>query len=231
LEKIKIGLTTKYRTKRADKINQRIGRAIQKYPSVSKYYNIEVKTDQYGRANEINWYKDPGKYEKILENLGVYFIRTNLSVDREEILWKIYNTIREIEYSFRTLKTDPIAIGLDLRPIYHKSDKATMAHLHLGLLGYWLVNTVRHQLKKQNISHCWGEIIRIGNTQKIVSTFGKNQEGTTIQVRRCSEPNPQISELYKALNYKPFPFVKKKSVVHNSELKKNNFLTLPQSPP
>ena len=40
--------------------------------------------------------------------------------------WNIYNTIREIESSFRTLKTD-----LDLRPIYHKNDDATMAHLHL----------------------------------------------------------------------------------------------------
>jgi hypothetical protein len=24
-----------------------------------------------------------------------------------------------------------------------------MAHLHLGLLAYWVVNTVRHQLKKK----------------------------------------------------------------------------------
>jgi hypothetical protein len=39
------------------------------------------------------------------------------------------NIIREIEDSFRTLKTD-----LDLRPIYHKTDVSTMAHLHLGLL-------------------------------------------------------------------------------------------------
>ena len=52
-----------------------------------------------------------------------------------------YNIIREIEYSIRTLKTD-----LDLRPIYPKKDDATMAHLHLGLLAYWVVNTIRYQL-------------------------------------------------------------------------------------
>jgi transposase len=61
----------------------------------------------------------------------------------EELIWMIYNIIREIENSFRTLKTD-----LDLRPIYHKKDSSTMAHLHLGLLAYWVVNTVRYQLKK-----------------------------------------------------------------------------------
>jgi len=37
---------------------------------------------------------------------------------------------------------------LDLRPIYHKNDDATIAHIHLGLLAYWLVNTIRYQLKK-----------------------------------------------------------------------------------
>jgi hypothetical protein len=27
-----------------------------------------------------------------------------------------------------------------------------MAHLHLGLLAYWVVNTIRHQLKKNLIA-------------------------------------------------------------------------------
>ncbi|MBK7097946.1 MAG: hypothetical protein IPH58_05800 [Sphingobacteriales bacterium] len=58
----------------------------------------------------------------------------------------IYNTIREIESTFRVLKTD-----LDLRPIYHKRDESSMAHLHLGLLVYWIANTIRHQLKQSGI--------------------------------------------------------------------------------
>lgn len=61
----------------------------------------------------------------------------------EKSIWYISNSIREIENAFRCLKTD-----LDLRPIYHKNDNATMAYLHLGILGYRLVNTIRHQLKK-----------------------------------------------------------------------------------
>ena len=75
------------------------------------------------------------------EQSGTYFIRTSLNMN-EDLIWLIYNIIREIEYSIRTLKTD-----LDLRQIYHKIDDPTMAHLHLGLLAYWIVNTVRYQLK------------------------------------------------------------------------------------
>ncbi|HUZ58443.1 MAG TPA: hypothetical protein VMU83_06655, partial [Hanamia sp.] len=113
------------------------------------------------------------------------------------------------------LKTD-----LDLRPIYHKSDKATMAHLHLGILAYWLVNTVRYQLKNNNINSCWSEIVRIGNTQKMITTTGMNTFNKTIVTRKCSEPEEKLKAIYDILQSKYKPFTKRKSVVHKPELKK-----------
>jgi transposase len=83
----------------------------------------------------------------------------------EELLLDVYSVIREIEYSFRTLKTD-----LDLRPVYHKKHESTMAHLHLGLLAYWVVNTVRYRLKQHATNFQWREIVRIMNTQKAVTS-------------------------------------------------------------
>jgi hypothetical protein len=41
-----------------------------------------------------------------------------------------------------------------------------MAHLHLGLLAYLVVNTIRYQLKKEGIHSRWREIVRTMNTQK-----------------------------------------------------------------
>jgi hypothetical protein len=153
----------------------------------------------------------------MVDNLGVYFIRTNLKPKDEQTLWTIYNTIREIESTFRCLKTD-----LDLRPIYHRNDTATMAHLHLGILAYWMVNTIRHQLKANKINLNWQEIVRITNTQKIITTYAKNQNDETVYIRRCSEPNQKVKAIYQSLKFKNYPFVKRKSVVHSSELKKNN---------
>jgi hypothetical protein len=131
------------------------------------------------------------------------------------MIWNIYNTIREIEYSFRTMKAD-----LDLRPVYHKSDTGTMAHLHLGLLAYWVVNTVRCKLKAHGINSHWPEIIRIGNTQKIITTHGTNTAGEVIGVRKCAEPCDQLKNIQSILLIKPNPFAKRKSVVHKLELKK-----------
>ncbi len=111
----------------------------------------------------------------------MYFLRTSLDANSEVVIWQFYNIIREIESTFRVLKTD-----LDLRPIYHKNDESTMAHLHLGLLAYWLVNTIRHQLKAQEINSGWREIVRTMNTQKAVTTLAQNQQEEVIMIRRCS---------------------------------------------
>ena len=124
-------------------------------------------------------------------------MRTSLKMEDEETVWQCYNTIREIESSFRCLKTD-----LDLRPIYHQNDDATMAHLHLGILAYWLVNTIRFQLKAKKINHSWSEIVRISNTQKMITTIAQKEDNQWIGKRTCSLPEPKLIAIYEALNYK-----------------------------
>ena len=215
LNKIKQSLARKNGTKKTEAVNRRIGRQIQKYPSVAKYYKIEVQSNEQGNVENMSWQKDDEKYRQSQEQLGVYFLRTNLDIAEEQLLWDIYNTIREIEAVFRTLKTD-----LDLRPIYHKNDVATMAHLHLGLLAYWLVNTIKYQLKSKKINHNWREIIRIGNTQKVVYSTAQNVEDEIIQIKKCTQPHEKLATLYTALNYQPKPFSKVKSVWLKTKLEK-----------
>ena len=129
--------------------------------------------------------------------------------EQDWVIWNIYNTIGEIENAFRPLKID-----LDLRPVYHKNDDSTMVHLHLGIPAYWLVNTIRHQLKLQGIHSGWQEIMRIGNTQKMITTSGQNTFDQLISVRKCSEPNENLKLILDILKAKPRPFKRLKSVVH-----------------
>jgi hypothetical protein len=213
--------------KKHDKVHQRIGRLKQKYPSISGQYIIEVGLDNKGeKAISLTYKKDPTKEAQKTVALGEYFLRSNIAIDSMQQIWDYYNTIRDIESVFRSLKTD-----LDLRPIYHKNDDATIAHIHLGLLAYWLVNTIRHQLKAKSEKRSWTEIVRIANTQKIITTSGRNTSDQEIAVRKCSEPNQALAGIYDKLNYKYRPFTKRKSVVHNSKLKKNKNQVLRRSKP
>jgi hypothetical protein len=195
METIAASLTKKSGIKTVEKVNQRIGRLKQKYASISKYYVIDCTTNEANTVTQITW-KEQGT-EEMKKREGVYFLRTSLEMKNEQTIWQCYNIIREIEASFRCLKTD-----LDLRPIYHKNDNSTLAHLHLGLLAYWVVNTVRFQLKKEKITYSWKEIVRIGNTQKVITTIGQKADNEYAGKRKCSQPEPKLKELYKVLNYK-----------------------------
>ena len=246
---IAASLEKKSGIKTEEKVYERLGRLKQKYSSVARYYDINYSVE----AETVTNRKTKEKKEirkvksmtwKIKQNIepngesGTYFLRTSLQMS-EELIWMTYNIIREIEYSFRTLKTD-----LDLRPIYHKKDDATMAHLNLGLLAYWVVNTVRYQLKKTEktsdkkqeitenetdtelINFQWKEIIRIMNTQKSVLTVSQNCYDEVIISRRCSDPIPKVEAIYRRLKYKSHPFTKQKFVVHKSEFEKMDITDL-----
>jgi len=222
LEKIKAALSKKGGTKKVEKVHQRIGRARQKYPSVHNRYQITTTHDQKEEhVIDLQWKKDISKDQQKIEGLGRYFLRTSMDMQDEVIIWNVYNTIREVESTFRTLKTD-----LDLRPIYHKSDEGTLAHLHLGLLSYWLANTIRCQLKSRGIKHSWKEIVRIGNTQKVITTVGYNKADEEIKVRKCSQPTDKLKKLQLALNIKQRPYTKLKSVVHRLKSKNKNIQQL-----
>jgi transposase len=210
LKKISDSLSKKSGVKLYDKVNQRIGRAKQKYPSIQRYYTIELECADNKIVTSIKW--NIKEDMEINARSGIYFLRTSLPSASEDTVWKCYNTIREIESTFRVLKTD-----LDLRPIYHKNDDSTMAHLHLGLLAYWVVNTIRYQLKQKGVNSDWREIVRIANTQKAVTTTAQNSDENIIVIRNCSEPTLKAKMLYDTLKYKYYPFTKKKSVVLKSK--------------
>jgi hypothetical protein len=209
-------ITSKYGTKRYDKVNQRIGRLKQKYPSIHDMYNIEIEKDDKDTCLAMHWVRISDKIAMMEANEGVYFIRSSITGKAQTLIWTIYNCIREIESSFRCLKTD-----LELRPVFHKSEEGCDAHLHLGLFAYWVVNTIRFQLKKEGINSEWREIIRTMNTQKCVTTTMINDKEDIFSIRCCSEPTDKVHKIYAALKMKEAPFIRKKSVVRKIEPNKD----------
>lgn len=209
------GINSKGGTKSYDKVNQRIGRLKAKYPSVHRFYKINIEKNDKDICLSMNWEQVSPVVNEADENHGIYYIRTTLTGHGEDVIWDIYNCIREIESSFRCLKTD-----LDLRPVYHKSDKASEAHIHLALLAYSVVNTIRYHLKLSGLNYGWTEIRRQMGTHKIVTTTMLNNKGEYIGIRTCSKPNNKVKAIYQALKMKEAPFTRKKFVVLKSESEK-----------
>ena len=142
---------------------------------------------------------------EVQRGTGVYFLRTNVSAIDGRTAWDYYNLIREIETTNRQLKTD-----LNLRPIYHQKDSRSDTHLFFGLLSYWVVNTIRHQLKLSGETAYWTEIVRRMQPQKLVTTEAVNALGEKVRFRACSRPTKEAEAIYRALGMRPAPFIKVK---------------------
>ncbi len=104
-----------------------------------------------------------------------------------------------------------------------------MRHFTVNItLAYWVVNTIRYQLKQKGIKNEWSDIVRIMSSQKIVTTTMDNEYDQQIIIRQCSEPAEAVTKIYTALQYKSKPFTRKKSVVPLPEFKNNQTSEKPQ---
>ena len=224
LTKARDALTKKGGKKAYEKVIERVGRAIQKYPSISKYYAIDYIRDEKNPKNmgDIQW--RIAVPENVDRMSGIYFLRTNREKLDEKTTWDYYNLIREIECTNRQLKND-----LQLRPVYHQKDERSDAHLFMGLLAYWIVNTIRYRMKiingkkemeankdrkpdekrKHYPTPYWTEIVRRMSTQKAVTTEAFNALGEKVKVRLCSTPKKEAVDIYEMLGYKKMPFWRK----------------------
>jgi len=85
---------------------------------------------------------DIEKLRTLRRREGRYLLRTNLSADDPELLWRCYMQLVFVEEAFRTLKGD-----LGLRPIFHYKPERIESHLFVAFLAYCLSITLRQRLR------------------------------------------------------------------------------------
>ena len=201
------GLRKKGTTKKIEKVWERIGRLKERNRNISGKYNIDV-IEQNGKAVEIKWAKKQTK-EKTDKKHGVYFIRTNLTKPTEQLVWETYNLVREVEATFRSLKSE-----LNIRPVHHQNDDRIESHIYLTMLAYQLVNTTKHMLKEKDIHHDWTNIVRIMNTQSLQEVV-LPMKTKTLKITTSSKPIQPALEIYKATGTKSMIKRKQKYVVYH----------------
>lgn len=199
LAKIKAGIEGKG-TKKRDKVNQRLGRLAQKYPGFSKHYDIHFEYDGKDVATSMSWHRKSDTEAAPVKMHGKYFLQTSLDESDEENIWQFYNVIRTVEETFKTLKLD-----LDIRPVYHKTDKGAKAHLHLAILAYWVVSVTKHILRQEGITLRWSELLRIMSAQQRVTITAQQTNGRKLNIRRSTSPEGKLAEIQNALGIPPKP--------------------------
>jgi transposase len=194
LTKLAAGLTSTRGEKRADRLQERIGRLKASSRGAGQHYTVTLETEAEGKTvTALRWEKTPVP-GTMLTDPGIYCLRSNeLSWDAER-LWRTYMMLTDLEAVFRSLKGE-----LGLRPIFHSKEDRTDGHLFISVLAYQFVQTIRHRLKLQGIHDSWAALREVLSVQRRVTASFTQKDGRTLHVRKATRPEPDLVRLYQAL--------------------------------
>lgn len=205
LSYLKDGLSKARRLKTTTKVKEHVGKLRKQFSKTAKHYAITYQEDKdKGLITDISWNV---KQDYNTKN-GQYFLRYSKKDLNDKEIWDAYNLTREVEASFRCLKSD-----LDVRPIFHQKDKYIEPHIWLSILAYQVVNYITVTLKEQNIKYSWKTIVEKLKTQRITTTSLNVKNNKKAYVKTCTAPNTDVKKIYDALKFKERPFTRKTKVV------------------
>ena len=204
LQDIAASLSKKRGVKKYGKVMERLGRLHEKYPTIARYYQLDVQHDG-DIVNGLTWKID--REEELRSRFsGSYYLRSSRSdLDAKE-LWSLYMMLNRVEDSFRYLKSD-----LGLRPVYHQKDKRMEGHLFISVLAYHLLASIQKRLMEQGIHYRWDTIRTRMSNQTRVTTSITNDKGERIHIRATTDPEPFHFEIYRALGLPLRPLNTKRS--------------------
>jgi len=207
LAKLAQGLASPRGEKRAERIQERIGRLKAASRGAGQHYTVTLDTDASGKtATAIHWQKTPVA-GTMLTDPGVYCLRSNELTWDAERLWRTYVMLTDLEAVFRSLKGE-----LGLRPIFHSKEERSDGHLFISVLAYQFVQVIRRRLKIHDIHLSWAELRNILSVQRRVTARFTQKDGRTLHVRKSTQPEPDLVRIYDALALDPLPGATRKLI-------------------
>jgi transposase len=207
LAKLTQGLASPRGEKRAERIQERIGRLKAASRGAGQHYTVTLDTDASGKtATAIHWQKTPVA-GTMLTDPGVYCLRSNELTWDAERLWRTYVMLTDLEAVFRSLKGE-----LGLRPIFHSKEERSDGHLFISVLAYQFVQVIRRRLKIHDIHLSWAELRNILSVQRRVTARFTQKDGRTLHVRKSTQPEPDLVRIYDALALDPLPGATRKLI-------------------
>lgn len=134
LAKMQRGLERAKKPRQAEALGRQIGRLLERNSRASKAFLIEVKEDpSHPSGLRLEW-KRVAEWQAWADlSEGCYLLRTNLTDQPAEELWRMYIQLTDVEAVFRTQKSD-----LKIRPLWHQVEKRVQAHVLFSFLAYAL---------------------------------------------------------------------------------------------
>ena len=185
----------KGRLKDMHKANQRVGRYLERYPSIASRYQLTITPaqDDPAKVAGLTWKKtEQAHTRKALQ--GCYVIQTtHLDYDAEQI-WSLYMNLTRVEAAFKALKSD-----LGLRPVRHHKANRTRAHLFISVLAYHVLACIERALCLKGDTRTWATIREVLSTHQRSTVSLRSGMDTIHQIRLSGTPEDAHQAIYQTL--------------------------------
>ncbi len=174
------------------KMERNLGRIQAWHPQVADLYEMAIKDSKEGAR--LVWRQKPEQQQWRQVREGAYLLRTNLTVDGAADLWKKYMQLTEVEAAFRFLKSE-----LKIRPLFHQLERRVKAHVLVAFLGYALLVTLKHLLKRSASEYSPAQALKRLSELYSVDIVLPTVEGREICLRRITKREHDQEELLQQL--------------------------------
>jgi transposase len=141
-------LADKGKLRDRQKAERRIGRLLERNSRAASLFTVTVTETMVGKDNRlaVDIRKNEDRYQWALQSGGSYILRTNWTEVYPKTIWKRYIQLTEVEDAFRTEKHD-----LGMRPIYHRKQDRTQAHILVCFLALAMWRTLQQWMKASGL--------------------------------------------------------------------------------
>jgi transposase len=192
-----------------DTANRRVGRLFQRYSRAAHLYTVTINEvddphHKSGKRLTVKIVTKDDLREWVEEADGCYLLRTNLEGQDAETLWRTYTGLTQIEDCFRIGKHD-----LGLRPIFHRKQDRTQAHILVCFLALVLWRTLQQWMESVGLGTAPRKLLEEMAEVRSLDIVLPTRTGQALRLRTVSRPEKHLAILLQRLGL-PLPNKPKK---------------------
>lgn len=192
-----------------DAANRRVGRLFGQYSRAAHLYDVAIseipdKSHKSAVRLLVDIQIKNDLREWVEEADGCYLLRTNLEGQSARTLWKTYIGLTQIEDCFRITKHD-----LGLRPIFHRTEERTQAHILICFLSLVMWRTLQQWMEGAGLGTAPRKLLEEMAEVRSLDVVLPTRGAQPIRLRTVSRPEKHLAILLQRLDL-PLPNRSKK---------------------
>ena len=175
---------------------RRIGRWFGRFTRAESLFEVQLLPES-GELKDVRIVRKEQKERYANLTHGAYILRTNLTKQEPDELWKIYMQLNQAESSFRICKSD-----LGIRPVYHQRAERVRAHIFVCFLALSLWRSLEMWMNSKGLGTCARKLLDEMKEVRSMDVLLDVKDRNPVRLRVVGKPEKHLLELLHRLGVK-----------------------------